>query len=210
MQITQVEYNLLNESIISEITPDLGNPENYIDFTIEDYNFSLTSNLFIGNDSTNIVYDENQINEKRKENLHNKLTPVLISLLQYEDVEYGIRTESEKIIREQLEINTAVTLLWLNDIYVTYFSNEKIISGLLRIVGNIEEELICSFGHVIALASLNHKNDEIKELSIRAFENWGSTKSYRVLSVVKVGTKWLQDYIDQVVKDLQIELCLSL
>lgn len=174
------------------------------------YNFILPSNFIVEENYTNFIYDENKINQTRQEYLNSKVTPLLLSLLKYEDVEYGVKSEGEKLIREQIENNCSVALNWISDLYISSFNDDKILIGLIKIIGNIEESTISSVGQVIALASLSHKNNEIKELGVRAFENWASPKSYSVLSNLNVSQGWLQDYINQVVKDLEIELCLSL
>jgi hypothetical protein len=174
------------------------------------YNFILPSNFIVEENYTNFIYDENKINQTRQEYLNSKVTPLLLSLLKYEDVEYGVKSEGEKLIREQIENNSSVALNWISDLYISSFNDDKILIGLIKIIGNIEESTISSVGQVIALASLSHKNNEIKELGVRAFENWASPKSYSVLSNLNVGQGWLQDYINQVVKDLEKELCLSL
>lgn len=185
--------------------------KSYSDFLDRDfYNVILPSNFIIEENSTNFIYDENIINQRRQEYLDSKITPLLVSLLKYEDVEYGIKSEGEKIIREQIENNCIVALNWINDLYIRFFNDEKILTGLVKIIGNIEENKISSVGQLIALASLSHKNNEIKELGVRAFENWASPKSYSILSNLNVGDGWLQEYINQVVKDLEKELCLSL
>ncbi|MCG8776513.1 hypothetical protein G1K67_13510 [Tenacibaculum finnmarkense] len=182
-----------------------------IDYSDELFkNYNLPSNFFIEENYTNTNIDENLLNKKRQEYLNVKVSPILISFLTYEDVDYGVRSEGEKIICEQIEQNSVVALNWINELYIQNFSNEKILVGLLRILGNLDEDDISSIGHVIALASLSHSNTEIKELGVRAFENWSSSKSYSILSNVKVGEKWLQEYINQVIKDLEIDLCLSL
>jgi hypothetical protein len=182
-----------------------------IDYSDELFkNFNLPSNFLIEENYTNLSIDENLLNNKRQEYLNIKVSPILISFLTYEDVDYGVRSEGEKIIREQIEQNSVVALNWINDLYIKNFSNEKILIGLLRILGNLDEDDISSIGYVIALASLSHSNTEIKELGVRAFENWSSSKSYSILSNVNVGEEWLQEYINQVVKDLEVDLCLSL
>tara|TARA_R110000868_G_scaffold318429_1_gene579167 strand:+ start:594 stop:782 length:189 start_codon:yes stop_codon:yes gene_type:complete len=57
----------------------------------------------------------------------------------------------------------------------------------------------------MALAALVHKNDEIKELGIRAFENWNSPNSLEVLKNVKIEANWLNEYLTQVIEDLTEE-----
>ena len=60
----------------------------------------------------------------------------------------------------------------------------------------------------MALSALSHKNDEIKELGIRAFESWGSKNSLETLKQISVEATWLKEYLDQVIHDLSTEYVL--
>lgn len=148
---------------------------------------------------------ENKVNLKRQESLKSEFTSNLLGCLSDEDFEFGMRSRSELIIREQFSINTLATRNWLNEIFIENFPNEKILLGLLRIIGRFEEEVIFPQGHTMALAALVHKNDEIKELGIRAFENWNSPNSLDMLKNVKVEADWLSEYLTQVIEDLTEE-----
>lgn len=148
---------------------------------------------------------ENKINLKRQEALKSKFTHNLICCLVEEDFEFGLKSRSELIISEQFSVNTLATRNWLNDIFIENFQNEKVLIGLLRIIGRFEEEIIFPQGHTMALAALVHRNDEIKELGIRAFENWNSLNSLEILKHIEVETIWLQEYLNQVIKDLTEE-----
>lgn len=151
---------------------------------------------------------ENKINLRRQEILQKKVTSNLVNCLIEEDFEFGFKSRSELIIREQFSINALATRNWLNELFIENFQNEKILVGLLRIIGRFEEEIIFPQGQTMALAALAHKNNEIRELGIRAFENWNSLNSLEVLKKVNIDSKWLQDYLNQVIEDLKEELCL--
>ena len=91
--------------------------------------------------------------------------------------------------------------------FIAHFNDEAIIVGLLRIIGRFDESIIFPQGQTIALAALNHINDEIKELGIRAFENWSSQNSLDVLRNISINQKWLRNKKKQVISDLEEELC---
>ncbi len=152
---------------------------------------------------------ENKINRKREEELLKKFTPKFLEAIEDEDFEFGYISKSETIIREQLEINALATRNWLNHIFIRNFHNEKILIGILRILGRFEEKTIFPQGNTMALAALSHKNPEIKELAIRAFENWSSINSLKTLKKIKVKPDWLQEYLVDVISDLESELCLT-
>lgn len=179
-------HNIKNESIF------------YANSTVEDVKFDLSSSI------------ENGLNINRENVLRNEFSKLLIQTIRDEDFDFGYISESEVIIGKQLEINALATRNWLNEIFVSYFDDDVVIIGILRILGRFEEEYIFPQGLTMALAALNHKTTEIKELGIRAFENWSSPNSLKILKNIKTDISWLDNYIEQVVTDLNEELCISL
>jgi hypothetical protein len=160
--------------------------------------------------NTNYVVPENEINKQRLQHLKTKISPLFISLVKNEDFEFGQKSESIKLVENELEINKMATAIWLNDLYLQYFRNdEKILIGILKIIEYFDESALYPNPPTIALACLSHGSDEIKEMGVRIFENRGTLKSYEISKGVKTDTKWLQSYINQVIKDIETELCLS-
>ncbi|MHA1894132.1 MAG: hypothetical protein ACTSX4_06505 [Candidatus Helarchaeota archaeon] len=155
------------------------------------------------------ISEENRINIERESFLREHLTKQFIETILEESFEFGIKSRSEKIIEEQLNINALATRNWLNEIFIDYFNDEKIIIGILRIIGRFDESVIFPQGQTMALAALNHKSAEIQELGIRAFENWGSYNSLKILENIKINVGWLNEYKDQVIEDLKEELHVS-
>lgn len=150
---------------------------------------------------------ENRINSSREISLRNQFTTNLIDTIREENFEFGYISRSENIIKEQLEINSLATRNWLNEIFITHYNDEAILIGLLRIIGRFEEGIIFPQGQTLALAALIHENDEIKELGIRAFENWSSQNSVNVLKKIDISQQWLNTYKEQIIIDLEEELC---
>lgn len=146
---------------------------------------------------------ENQINQSRESTLHETVSPRFLRLLRDEEFEFGCRTESEEVISEQLRINALATRNWLNQLFVTHFHDPAIVAGILRVIGRFSEFDIFPQGYTMALSALNHKNKEIQELGIRAFEEWGTVGSLNVLKQLRSDTKWIQDYINEVITDLE-------
>jgi hypothetical protein len=173
----------------------------------------LTNNvipIYVNINNTNYTVSENEINEQRLQYLKTKISPLFISLVKNEDFEFGQKSESIKLVENELEINKIATACWLNDLYLQYFlSDEKVLIGILRVIEYFDEGTLYPNAPTIALACLSHRSDEIKEIGVRIFENWGTLKSYETLKGVKTDTKWLQSYINQVIKDIETELCLS-
>ncbi|RXK57759.1 hypothetical protein ESA94_19765 [Lacibacter luteus] len=154
----------------------------------------------------NISSSENLINQRRDEHLKKYITPKLISLIKDEDFEFGYISRSEELVREQLNINALATRNWINEIFITNFENEVIVMGILLIISRFDETQIFPQGQTIALAALSHSNNEIKELGVRAFEKWCSNESLRILRNINFETTWLQDYVKEVIQDIEEEL----
>jgi hypothetical protein len=204
-----MENTLLeNENIISEEAIDFSLD---LDEPLKDSNdFHNQIDLYTSVNDTNYVVSENEIMKNRVIYLKREVSPLFVSLLKYEDFEFGQKSESIKIVQKELQTNKVATINWLNELYVKYFSkDEKVLIGILRVIEYFDEEVFYPNSYTIALSSLIHKNDEVKEIAIRIFENWASITSYEILKNVQIETGWLKSYINEVIKDLEEELCLS-
>ena len=146
---------------------------------------------------------ENRLNSIREDYLDKHVTEELVSLFKEENFEFGYISKSEVLISKQLSINISATKNWLNKIFVENFDKAFIVIGILRILGRFEERLIFPQGLTMALSATVHKEPEVQELGIRAFENWGTEKSLKVLCSINIATPWIKNYIDQVIADLQ-------
>ena len=129
----------------------------------------------------------------------------LISLIRNEEFEYGIDTKADALVRRYMELNPLLTKEWINTIFVDNFADAFILLGLLRIIARLDYKEISPQGQTMAVAAFSHKNTEVKECGVRAFESWGTIESLKILENLKVGIQWLQEYIGNVVSDLKKE-----
>ncbi|MBA7503418.1 hypothetical protein ES706_02027 [subsurface metagenome] len=148
------------------------------------------------------VVDENYINQSRLLKLKRQFTPKILNLILESVFEYGIDSQADVFIRSQMKENSLVTKNWLNEIFVEHFSNPVILIGILRIISRLFYYAVYPEGQLMATTALSHSNVEVQECGVRAFESWGTLDSLRILNNIKVVTPWLQDYVNEVVKDL--------
>lgn len=171
--------------------------------------FKSESSAFIDNQSVLNFYNsgdvENFLNRKRAVSLEKDFTEKLLSLLREEYFEYGYENQCDILIKQQININAAVTREWLNKIFNANFDKPFILIGILRLISRFEHEFISPEGPCMAIAALSHKNLEVIECGIRAFENWESLSHLSILKNVSVDKKWLQDYLNQVIKNIELE-----
>jgi len=161
---------------------------------------------FIQSNAAHIsIVDENYINQSRLLKLQNQFTPKLLNLILESDFEYGIDSQVDVFIRTQMKQNSLATKHWLNDMFVKNFPNPVILVGILHIISRLSYDEVYPEGQLMATTAFSHSNFEVQECGVRAFESWGTLQSLRILNYVEVATPWLQDYINEVVKDLSRE-----
>lgn len=148
---------------------------------------------------------ENILNKRRLEQFRETHLSELLRIIREQDFEYGFNSSADLFVRELMNLNSTVTKEWINAVFLDYFDDPKIIIGLLQIISHIAYFQIEPQGPTMAIAALKHADAEVRECGIRAFENWSVNQSLMVLSNVKCHEKWLQDYLDQVISDLQEE-----
>jgi len=155
-------------------------------------------------DSSRCV-SENTLNRRRLRQFKENYTKELLRIICEQDFEYGFDSPADLFVRELMEQNEAVTKEWLNAIYIEQFSDIRVVIGLLQVVSHLQYPEIYPQGPTMALAALSHANSEVRECGIRAFENWGTIESLNILRNVKCTESWMQEYISQVIKDLEEE-----
>ncbi|MDS4060652.1 MAG: hypothetical protein RKP73_19090 [Candidatus Contendobacter sp.] len=146
------------------------------------------------------------INRRRIRELKHQKTHELIRIILEEDFEYGFNSPSDLFIIGLMEVNPSITREWLNSVFIEYFHDTRVVIGLLHIISHLEYYQIYPQGPTMAIAALSHVSAEVRECGIRAFENWGMSESLNVLKNVRCAEKWLQEYVEQVVSDLEDDL----
>jgi hypothetical protein len=174
------------------------------------FNSSIKEEVISINPMTDLIFtssavDENILNKKRSLQLEKEFTHKLLYYLREDEFEYGFENRADILVNNQMKINLLATKEWLNKIYVNNFNNPEILIGILRLVSRISLEEISPEGKTMAIAALAHKNMEVQECGIRAFESWGSLDSLDILANVRVQSGWLQDYLLQVIENIGIE-----
>ena len=157
---------------------------------------------FIDSSSSSKENYENKI-EEQLERHQTKYTSELISIILEQDFEYGYESVGDKFVKTLMEKDKVITRAWLNNIFLDYFDNPKILIGLLQIVSHLSYNDIYSEGPTMAVASLTHKNAEVRETGVRCFENWASEDSLTILGNLNFEETWLQSYVNEVVSDLR-------
>jgi hypothetical protein len=180
--------------------------ENTKDYLQVYYNLSETkhiiSEIILESHSSSLKEEKEDLNSVL-ERFHNQYTINFISIILEQDFEYGYESKADLFIENLMKKNNIITKTWLNDIFLDYFHIPKIIIGVLQVLSHIDYYDVIPQGPTIAVAALTHKNAEVRETGVRCFENWAAEESLSVLQNLRDSEDWLQDYINQVIEDLQ-------
>ena len=166
---------------------------------------------------SSIGLQTNQLTETiRSNSSNNEVTTIIptsigrwftISLLQkilIDDFIAGETSASEEYIETIAnEHGWLTTMNWLNTIYHDYYSNSSVLIGLMHCLSHFKYEDVKPAGPTMALGVLQHEDIYVRDYAIRAFENWNDKEAIPTLKAISCDAKWLQDYIDKVIKVLE-------
>jgi hypothetical protein len=127
----------------------------------------------------------------------------LKAMLQEEITEGGIVNPSEKIVESLYSEDKRKANILLNELFLKNFHVSHIIVGVLHIISHFNYDLVSPEGPTMAIAALTHKDVEVREYGVKCFENWQHKDGIRILEQIKAGERWLQNYINLVIRDLK-------
>ncbi len=149
---------------------------------------------------------ENSLNRRRFERFRTDFSSNLLKCLREQDFEYGLDTPADELVRKTFIENESVAKEWLNQLFVENYNEKTVIMGILRVLSHFEYQEVAPQGPTMALAALSNNSAEVRECGIRAFENWSNLESLKVLRSVNCQEVWLNDYLQQVIVDIEEEL----
>jgi hypothetical protein len=127
----------------------------------------------------------------------------LKAMLQEEITESGITNPSEEIVESLYFEDKQKANILLNKLFLENFHDLHIIIGVLHIISHFDYDFVSPEGPTMAIAALNHKNVEVREYGVKCFENWQHKDGIRILEQIKANERWLQNYINLVIRDLK-------
>lgn len=111
-----------------------------------------------------------------------KIEQDILLSLNWNDLKTGEINEMETIVRNLISMSSQKkTLEWLNDLYLEYNDNALFMCTLFHTLSHMEYEEVLPNGPTMAMASLNHKNDKVIGYAIKAFSNWNSKKTIKLM-----------------------------
>lgn len=118
--------------------------------------------------------------------------------------EAGIISQSEFYISNTADENNIEYIREAaNELYLDYYNDSHILTGLLIMMGTLEYEKAKPQGQTMALGLLQHEDISVRDRAVQAFERWNSKKGLLVLKCLHCDKKWLQRYVDKVISYLE-------
>ena len=130
----------------------------------------------------------------------------LLAIMHNENYTSGEICASESFVEETIQqVGSDCTMIWLMQVYEANYHRPNILIGILHMLSHFSYDGVKPYGPIMALALLQHKSTAVREFSIKAFENWNSKDSLVFLKNVKCDQVWLQEYLEEVISDIENE-----
>ena len=126
-----------------------------------------------------------------------------LRLLRESDFEYGYSSPAEEYVSTELRKHPRWTREWINELFLNFLEDSYILGGILRVISHFEYKSLYPQGITMCTAALKHAETTVKEEAVRVIENWENTDMIPLLKCLNVREKWLSEYIDQVIWDLE-------
>lgn len=150
-------------------------------------------------------YEKIQKNTKTNLNFE-ETTRSFLGIILQEQCEPEYTSNTERFILTLLSKDRLGTLSWLNGLFLKYFENKNFVVNVLTSLSHIDYTIVDPSGPTMAGFAFQHKSIEVRESAIRAFESWANEKSLDYLKIFECKEKWLNDYLLEVIADIEREL----
>ena len=131
----------------------------------------------------------------------------LIGILYRQHFEYGMDTMADIYMRELFKLDKERALRLLMDTFIEYYDDVTVVQGILYVVSHYDYNDVEPQGPFMAKVALSHRDVQAQDAGIRAFEGWGTEACLHELKAVSYPEcEWLNDYLKQVIIDIESEL----
>ena len=146
-----------------------------------------------------------EINKIRKQLIDQYKTEI-ISIIQNDNFEDGVYSQSEAFIDDHLTSeNVSYIKSALNELYLQFIKNSHVLTGIMLMAGRILYDVAWPELPTMAIGLLQHRDDEVRDRAIQAFERWNSKKGLDVLESLRCEKSWMQRYVDKVIEYIKRE-----
>lgn len=151
-----------------------------------------------------LIEGKTVVEQKKIDELIIHLTSQMINSLRYFTIDELELTSAERLALE-IEKKYSARILGevLQSIYIKYNDFPNMLLGICKSMGLFELNEVMPWGPTILVGLLSHKNENVKEYAVSVVENWLDKELLPILKNLDCSSKWLKEYIQDVVKMLE-------
>ncbi|WP_457977193.1 hypothetical protein L0Y47_13205 [Ectopseudomonas composti] len=120
-----------------------------------------------------------------------------------EPLEYGVYSACDALVSSWADDLGSELGVIVQSIYLESAANKVNLLALIKAISMLDYERLHPHGSMIALASLSHKDLEVVEAGIRAYEHWGRNAGILALKNAEARVSWLDEYRLEVIEYLE-------
>lgn len=165
--------------------------------------YSIIGSFIIATESTS----DNDI-RKAETTYFNALLNIsdkVVYLILHSTFEDGMTNPAIETVRDIFYRSPYMAGNWLSFLFSNNQTNDKLISGLLRIIATFEKEYSWMFIPMVR-SGLSDKSTLIQEAAIMIIEEWRTKECLDALERTELTSQWIQEYANSVIEELKEEL----
>ncbi len=145
--------------------------------------------------------------EEQKDILVARLAKQLEDALKlYDDEEgKGLSSAEKKIIEIEKKYKMRILGEVIQIVYVHHFHNSSYLVGICNSLLRYDLDEVQPWGATMLTGFLNHSDERVQEATIQLIDNWSDIDLLPILKTLLISSKWMQDYVNDVVKSLEKE-----
>lgn len=90
------------------------------------------------------------------------------------------------------------------NIVVRYIDRPNVLCGIAKCLCSFDLTETSSWGPMILISLLNHKDETVKEYAVILLENWEDRELLPILKNIDCHATWLREYINSVIANLEV------
>ncbi len=188
-------YILLNKYLTN-----LSQDEKFTSRPTEDNNIIIKTNAFEDQNSSEETYTE----ELEYKLISDEFSSELSNIIKDDHFEDGEICNTELFIKEHMnEHGSTITMKCVMDFYTKNFTKSKSMIGILHSLSHLNYETVKPQAPIMSVGALQHFDLEVREYALKTFENWKDKENLEILKGLKCDARWLQEYVDLIIEELE-------
>lgn len=161
----------------------------------------ISSSSRVCQDSTHILHSKVIINvPAAKDDFY----AVLSNCLSDDVFIDGESSQTEKFMLDRIsEFGAESTMSLLMEFFKKNYSNVHFTCGILHALSHMPYESVGISGEYMAIAAFQHKDIEVREFALKAFDSWKSKESLLFLESINCDLPWMQEYLVEIIANIK-------